>query len=176
MREVDLASATYADACDGFGNEGDFAPDDSSVTLSGGAATLTVDAGVTYEVTLESVGCGDADGDGDEDAVVFLNCTFDGGNSHNPSGLMGAYRATPGGGIEQIGGTQAFGSPTYSLYIRSGASVASSASDLSITVDLVVHADGDPTCCPSSGVTETWTFTGGAFSKTGSTPFTPGSF
>jgi hypothetical protein len=167
MRNVDLESATYTDACGAFGND-ETRLDDGSVTLSGGSASIPIETNVTYDVALEAVGYGDADGDGDEDAVVFLSCTFN-GQKQTSGGLIRVYRATPDGGIEQIGSTRTFGVPTYELY-ETSTSDATSASGLSITVDLVVFADGDASCCPSSAVRETWTFNGSAFDKTGSTP------
>jgi hypothetical protein len=156
MREVDLDSATFANACPSYDDQG------RSVTLSGGSASLSGGTGVTLAVSLDAVSYADADSDGDEDAVLLLRCDFMGASS-DQSGVLRAYRATDGGGIEQIGSSRELAHP------RSPYGSAS-ASGLSITVVVEIFGPEDGLCCPSSAARETWTFGGGAFARTGNTP------
>jgi hypothetical protein len=158
IRDVDLREATYANSCPGW-------DDDRPATLSGGVADLPAGDGVTHQVHLDAVGYGDADGDGDEDAVVMLGCSFLGTSTGN-SGVLRAYQATADGSIEQIGSSHLFEHP------RAPAGTPTAAG-LSITVHLDVFAPTDGMCCPSSAVNETWRFDGTDFVLTGSTPAQP---
>ena len=158
MRNIDLGEATHPNACPGY-------DDSRSAALRGGVASLPVSDGVTHEVRLEAVGYGDADGDGDEDAVIMLKCIFLGADSDN-SGLVRAYRATAGGGFEQIGNQHLFEYPEEP-------NGATSSSGLSVTLDLDLYDADDGLCCPSTGARQTWRFDGTNFVLTNSTPISP---
>jgi hypothetical protein len=158
IHDVDLFAATYVEACRGF--EGI----DQTVTLQGGEASFDDAPGFTYEVSLGPVSYVDADSDGDEDAVLFLWCNFNGG-SFERSGDLRAYRLGSDGQIEEIGASHPFVAPREPMQ----ATVAG----VSATVDVNVFADGDPSCCPSSAVRERWTFDGDSFEKTNSTALPP---
>jgi hypothetical protein len=151
IRDIALGDATYTQACAGFGNT-------QSATLNGGTARLS-SGGNTYDVTLGPVGYADADGDGDEDAVLLLGCKVTAA-TQDDSAQLRAYRTTSGGGIEQIGSSQ----------LVEHIQPDPTADGLSITVERVEYADADPDCCPSMRFQEIWTFDGGAFEKTFSTP------
>jgi hypothetical protein len=152
IRDIDLGEATFTQACAGLG-------DTRSATLHGGTARLGSSGENIYDISLGPVGYADADGDGDEDAVLMLRCQVTAATQNNAAQLR-AYRATSGGGIEQIGSSKVIEhdqpDPT--------------ADGLSITVERVEYATGDPDCCPSKQFQEIWTFNGSAFEKTFSTP------
>jgi hypothetical protein len=158
IQDVALGEATFADACRGF--EGV----DRTVTLHGGAASFDGQPGITYEVSLGAVSYVDADSDGDTDAVLFLECDFNGGDFER-SGDLRVYSLGSDGGIEELGASHPFVAPRE----PTRATIAG----VSATVDVNVFADGDPACCPSSAVRERWTFDGDSFEKTGSTDLPP---
>jgi hypothetical protein len=152
IRDIDLGGATFTEACAGFG-------DTRSATLHGGTARLGGSGEDIYDVSLGPVGYADADGDGDEDAVLMLRCKVTAATQNNGAQLR-AYRATSGGGIEQIGSSK----------VIEHDQPDATADGLSITIERAELAPGDPDCCPSRMFQEVWAFDGSGFEATSSTP------
>lgn len=153
IRDVDLGAATFTEACAGFG-------DRRTATLDGGAARLP-DDGYFYEVSLGPVGYADADGDGDDDAVVVLRCVFAGGSTDSNAQLR-AYGVGDDGRLAQIGASQ--------LLEHDGEATVDG---LTSTVTRLVFGPDDAACCPSSAVREVWRFDGGRFQLIDSTSLPP---
>lgn len=153
IRDVDLGAATYGEACAGFG-------DRRAVTLDGGTAGLPGDS-FSYEVSLGAVGYADVDGDGDDDAVVVLRCTFAGASTDTNAQLR-AYGLDDDGRLEQIGASQLLEHDRETTI-----------DGLTATVTRLVFGPEDPACCPSSAVREVWRFGGGRFELVDSSPLPP---
>jgi hypothetical protein len=159
IRDVVFGEASYAAACAGY-------DDNRSADLRGGSAQLSIGSGSHYEVDLGPVGYADADGDGDEDAVLLLRCTFAGASTDNNAQLR-AYRVTGDGSIEQIGTPQVIEHD-----------FSATAEGQRITVVVEKYEAGDAACCPSSAAREVWRFDGSRFvmdqTTPATTPNTPG--
>jgi hypothetical protein len=154
VRDVDFGAATYPAPCPTY--------DGGSVTLSGGRATVPLGSSARLDVYLGPVGYADADGDGDEDAIVSVRCDFVGADADSGA-LVAAYRAGPGGEPEPIGSPRTF------EHVQS-----LSVSGLTVTVTVDRYDADDPACCPSSRVQQTWVFDGQAFRLQGSVTLPPG--
>ncbi|HEY7068895.1 MAG TPA: hypothetical protein VH479_02225 [Acidimicrobiales bacterium] len=139
IRDVDFGELTYDSVCDG-----------RSATLTGGIATLPDTDESRYDVTLGAVGYADADGDGEEDALVSLQCTFIGAETDSTLQLR-VYGIGAGGGAELIG------SPKDLEHDAN-----SSIEGMTATVILDRPGEGDPICC-SDRFREVWRFDGSGF-------------
>jgi hypothetical protein len=139
IRDVEFGALTYDSVCDG-----------RSATLTGGIASLPDTDESHYEVTLGAVGYADGDGDGEEDALVLLHCTFIGWETDSTLQLR-AYGIDAGGQAELIGTPEE---------LRHDAN--SSVEGMTATVTLDRPRSGEPTCC-SYRFREVWRFDGSRF-------------
>jgi hypothetical protein len=140
IRDVDFGDMTYDSACDG-----------RAATLIGGTARLPDTVETHYEVTLAAVGYADAEGDGDEDALVLLQCTFVGPETDDSLQLR-VYRIAADGQAAMIGSPK-----DLEGYENS------SVEGMTATVVVDKYPGGIPDCCPTSRAREVWRFDGSAF-------------
>jgi hypothetical protein len=140
IRDVDFGDMTYDLVCDG-----------RAATLTDGIARLPDTAESHFDVTLGAVSYADAEGDGDEDALVLLQCTFIGAETDSTLQLR-VYGMGSGGEASLIGSPQ-----DLENYQNS------SVEGMTATVVVDQYAGGVPDCCPTSRAREVWRFDGSAF-------------
>jgi hypothetical protein len=141
---------TYDAACAGFG-------EDRAATLTAGIAQIPETDESHYEVSLGPVGYADAAGDGDEEALVLLHCTFVGAEVDTSLQLR-VYGIDAGGQVGPIGSPQIFEHDQEALV-----------DGMTATITIDRHRVGDPACCPSDRFREVWRFDGSAFVTVSST-------
>jgi hypothetical protein len=131
------------------------------MTLVGGSGENVVSGGASVLAELGPVSYADADGDGAEEALVIVECSWAGADSD--TGLLAAvYRAGAGGQPEQVGN-----------HLTLAHTRTPTVEGLSLTVDMDVYHPDDAHCCPSEGARQVWRFDGAAFQLESSDEIAP---